>query len=391
LVQGSDHLTAYNLYAEAVNQHGSLGEVYGLPRQVFDEGLVDWGERRGVLIKAIEDASMGTASIYRSLELPLPRTMPYASRELRQQFAELIARVMPFDLVLDEHTADGQEVRVGKTSVAGSWGAIAGNIRFFADRFGVARASVEGTTISYEQVRRHATLGPPTIVLTGPRKQQQLSLSRRLTYFGFELATDIEPLKGAIPDRLLDSALAALIQALLDGETNHPDQGRIRRSVTLCREWWRRSGGTLPAVSDDSLKARLLTLLAGVRSWNAFLETRVSLEPEALVGEAERRRLDALISSLRIRGDAVPLVYEVEGSLGVVRLCLREGQVRRLTVAELPILDRPIRFAVVRGSEPQLRANTLDELKHLLRQPSGRAHPPRHRPGAPRRGGRRRS
>src|SRR6185503_12802081 len=28
LVQGSDHLTAYNLYAEAVNQHGYLGEVY---------------------------------------------------------------------------------------------------------------------------------------------------------------------------------------------------------------------------------------------------------------------------------------------------------------------------------------------------------------------------
>src|SRR6185503_6036945 len=63
LVQGSDHLTAYNLYAEAVNQHGSLGEVYGLPWHVFDDGLTEWGERRGVLIKAIEDAAMGTASV----------------------------------------------------------------------------------------------------------------------------------------------------------------------------------------------------------------------------------------------------------------------------------------------------------------------------------------
>ena len=70
---------------------------------------------RGVLIKAIEDAAMGTASVYRSLELPLPRTLPYANRELRARFAELLAECMPFDLVIDEQTADGQEVRVAKT------------------------------------------------------------------------------------------------------------------------------------------------------------------------------------------------------------------------------------------------------------------------------------
>ena len=39
LVQGSDHLTAYNLYAEAYREHGRIGEVYGLPRHVFDEEL----------------------------------------------------------------------------------------------------------------------------------------------------------------------------------------------------------------------------------------------------------------------------------------------------------------------------------------------------------------
>src|SRR5437879_4664257 len=36
IVSGSDHLTAYNVYAEAVNKHGYLGEVYGLPRQLLD-------------------------------------------------------------------------------------------------------------------------------------------------------------------------------------------------------------------------------------------------------------------------------------------------------------------------------------------------------------------
>ena len=48
LVNGSDHLTAYNLFAEAVNQCGTIGEVYGLPRHVFvEEELAAWAERRG--------------------------------------------------------------------------------------------------------------------------------------------------------------------------------------------------------------------------------------------------------------------------------------------------------------------------------------------------------
>ena len=389
VAQGSDHLTAYNLYAEAVNQHGSLGLVYGLPRHIFDEGLAEWGERRGVLVKAIEDAAMGTASVYRSLELPLPPTLPYAGRELRQRFAELVAQVMPFDLVIDEHTADGQEVRVSKTSVAGSWGAVAGSIRFFADRFGVPRASVEGTTLSYELVRRHATLGPPTIVIAGPRKHQQLSVSRRVSYFGFDLETVVEPLDGRIPDLLLEPARDAMTRAVLAGETIHPDQGRVRRGAALLRGWWLRSGGSLEAASEEALRAKVRAELGGVRSWKDFLETPLSLEPEALVPEGVRHRLDALPGMVRLRGDAVPLEYEVDGGQGLVRVMLREGQARRLTMDELPELDRPIRFAVVRGGEPPLRAATLPELRELLRRPALRrqVHRDRH---SPRRGGRRR-
>jgi ATP-dependent helicase HrpA len=389
LVQGSDHLTVHNLYAEAVNQHASLGEVYGLPRHVFEEALDEWGERRGVLVKAIEDAAMGTASVYRSLDLPLPRTLPYASRDLRQRFAELIAREMPFDLVIDEHTADGQEVRVARTSVAGSWGAVAGNIRYFADRFGVARASVEGTTISYDLVRRNATLGPPSIVLTGTRKHQQLAVSRRLSYFGFDLENEVEALTGRIPEPLLGPAREALATALLDGETSHPESGRIRRGAALLREWWRRSGGTLPAASDNAIRALLVEQLARVHSLKDFLETPLVLEPEALVPEGERRRLDALPGMLRLKGDAVPLEYEVEGGKAFARLRLREGQARRLTAAELPPLDRPLRFAVTRAGESPLRTETLEELKELLRSPGRRTQTHRHRP-APRRGGRRR-
>lgn len=390
LVQGSDHLTAYNLYAEAVNQHGVLGEAYGLPRHVFDEGLAEWGQRRGVLVKAIEDAAMGTASVYRSLELPLPRTLPYANRELRQAFIDLVAEVMPFDLVIDEHTADGQEVRVGKTSVAGTWGAVAGNVRYFADRFGVPRASVEGTTISYELVRRQASFGPPEIVVTGTRRHQQLAVARKLAYFGFQLETDIEPLTGRIPEDLLAATRNALMDALLAGETPHPDQHRIRRGATMLLEWWRRSGGTLQPASEPAIREELAGQLGAVTSWKEFLDTPLTLEPEAMVSESERQRLDALPSMVRLHGDAVPLEYEVVGGAGVVRLRLREGQARRLTPQQLPSLDRPLRFAVIRGGESSLRADSLEELASLLKNSTGKSHPHRHRHANPRRGGRRR-
>src|SRR5437762_12119218 len=65
IVPGSDHLTAYNLYAEAYEAAGSMGTVYGLPRHVFDEEAIqEWAERRGALGKAIEDAALGMASAF---------------------------------------------------------------------------------------------------------------------------------------------------------------------------------------------------------------------------------------------------------------------------------------------------------------------------------------
>ncbi|MGI9041205.1 MAG: helicase-related protein, partial [Gemmatimonadales bacterium] len=282
-VSGSDHLTAYNLYVEAVNQHGYLGEVYGLPRHLFEEGLADWAERRGVLLKAIEDTALGTASVYRSLELPLPKQLPYASKELRKQWAELLVRFMPFDLVIDEHTADGQEARVSKTSVAGSWGAVAGNLRFFSDRFGVPRAGIEGTTLSYDLIREHAGSGPPKVVLIGGRKQQRLAVERRRSYFGFELDAELEPLDGEIPPELRRAAQDVMTDALLAGETAHPDQNRLRRTLVEMDDLWRRSGGTLTVAAPDVLRLKIYLQLDDVASWEDFLRTRIVLEgPETV-------------------------------------------------------------------------------------------------------------
>jgi ATP-dependent helicase HrpA len=368
IVNGSDHLTAYNLYAEAVNQHGYLGEVYGLPRHLFEDALAEWAERRGVLVKAIEDTALGLASVYRSLELPLPKQLPHASKDVRRHWADLIARIMPFDLVIDEHTADGQEARVSKTSVAGSWGAVAGSLRYFADRFGVPRAAIEGTTLSYDLVRRYATLASPRVVLGGPRKHQRLAIERRRTYFGFELETEIEPIEGEIPLELRPAARDVLAQALVQGETTHPDQHRLRRVVAELDELYRRSGGRLGELSPQALQERLRQQLEGVASWEQFLHLRMVLDPTALVDRTTRERLEALPGRLHVRGDAVPLDYEIQAGEGVARVRLREGQAKRLRADDLPPLDRPLRFAVQRGSHPPLVADTIPALQDLLRR-----------------------
>lgn len=379
-VRGSDHLTAYNLFVEAVAQHGYLGEVYGLPRHLFEDGLEAWAERRGVLVKAIEDIALGTASVYRALEVPLPRTFPRAGRDLEEQWCELLARVMPFDLVLDERTADGQEARVSKTSVAGSWGAVAGSLRYFADRSGGTRAAIEGTTLSYDRIRAHAQWDRPRVVVAGPRKHQHLALTHKLTYFGFDLEDGVEEIRGQVPAEHRPAAREALAAALMEGGTVHPRQGALRRAAQELDELWRRSAGTLVAASPDAVRDALLRQLEEVTGWGDFLARPIVLDADAMVDPAERARLRALPEAVRLLGDAIPLMYELEpGVGGVVRLRLREGQARRLQTRDLPPFDRPVRFAVARGEHPPLRADTLGALRDLLAEDGRRRHVRPHR------------
>ncbi len=392
-VTGSDHLTVYNIYAEAVNRFGAMGEVYGLPRHLFEPAMAEWAEERGVLVKAIEDAAMGVASVYRSLELPLPRGLPYASREIRERFVHLLARLMPFDLVIDEATADGQEARVSKTSLAGTWGPVAGSLRFFADRFGVPRASIEGTTIPYELVRRYATRSAPTVEIGGTRRRAELVVARKVEYYGFELEREVEPIIGPVPPELAELAATALVEGLLAGTVPHPDEGRIRKVVRQAREYWRRSGGAIETASDAAIAKALRAEIEPVTTWSDFEHRKLSLDLDRLVDPATRERLDRLPSIVRLFGDATAVEYDVDRGRAIARLRLREGQARRLTPDHLPELDRPIRFSVSRGDEAPVEADSLEALQALLKKPAPKLHHESRRPRSrrvPRPGRRRR-
>jgi ATP-dependent helicase HrpA len=366
LVAGSDHLTVYNLYAEAVNQHARLEEVYGLSRHVFDEeGLSLWAERRGVLVKAVEDAALGLASVYRALELPLPRHLPYADDRMLRRFQELLARVAPLDVVLDEEASDGTPVRVARTSVCGAWGGIAGTIRFFADRSGTARAAVEGTQLPLDLVRRYARPDPAELAYDPRHRRWPLVAIRRLRYAGFELDREREPLE-TVPPGLEDAARAAFVEALMTGGARHPQAKAVRVVLERLGELQRRAGGDLPSADGAAVRTKLGERLRGVRTVEGFQRSDLALTIDEFVPPARRRTLEALPSSVEIAGERCPLDYEIEDGRAIVRIRMREHLARRLRDEDLPRLDRPVGLTVVRGKHASVRAWTVAELRRAL-------------------------
>jgi hypothetical protein len=376
IVPGSDHLTAYNVYAEAYRECGYVGEVYGLPRHLFhEEEIAEWAERRGVLVKAIEDAALAMASVYRGLGMNLPAKMPMAHEGTRRDFALLLAEYMPFDLVIDEETAWGEEARVSKTSVCGSWGAIAGELRYFADRFGNPRASIEGTQLPMDIIRRFATGDEAALEYDGERRKSPLVLRRRVEYYGFELEREIEAVD-VFPAGREDEARQVLADALARGEARHFAVKKNLAPIDAVREGWRRSGGKLPRLSQADLAALYKARLADVNSLTEFKQADLDLSEqlEALSPRSARAAYDDLPTRTEVRGRDVEIDYDVEddaesGVQGVARLRLPEKVARSLTESELPALDRPLRFVVARGQRGSVRARTLEELQSRLDAP----------------------
>jgi hypothetical protein len=276
---------------------------------------------------------------------------------------------MPFDLVIEEQTADGDEARVSKTSVCGSWGAVAGDIRYFADRFGVPRAAIEGTQIPFDLIRRNATHGQPTLVYDPQRKRAPLVLSRKLEYYGFELGRDLEPID-EFPPELAEAARHALAEALARFEARHLAVKRNRAAIEELREVYRRSGGRTSRLGMRELTALYERMLAGVNSLDEFRALPLVIDADTIVPREERARWMALPSFTLVREREVPIEYDVEdGAGGVARLRLPEKLARTLVEDELPVLDRPIRFVVPRGQRGAVRAATLEELQELLERP----------------------
>jgi uncharacterized membrane protein YgcG len=373
VVRGSDHLTAYNVYADGFRAAGYIGEVYGLSRHMFDaERIAHWAEQRGVLVKSLEDAALAMASVYRSVGMPLPMTLPLVRPELHRRFCDLLARFMPFDLVIEEQTPDGHEARVSKTSVCGSWGAVAGSLRYFADRFGVPRAGIEGTQLSIELIKQYAQRHPPELALDPDRKQSPVLLRRRLTYFGFELARESEGLDEFPPEHA-QAARHLLAEAAARQSLRHAGVRRNQPVVEEIREVWRRLGGVTPRLGQAELTAWYEMQMGTATNWESIRNMPMLIDRRDFVSHDQVAEARAMPGAVEIRDRTVPMDYDVEEHDGrlvpVVRLRVPEKLARTMIQEEVPSLDRPVRFVVPRGQRGSVRADTLDDLQHKLDLP----------------------
>ena len=291
-----------------------------------------------------------------------------------RRFTELLAQFMPFDLVIDEETADGQQARVSKTSMCGTQGAIAGPLRYFADRFGVPRASIEGTQIRLDRLRRYARQAPAELVYDAQRGHTPLILKRQTEYFGFVLERESEPLE-EFPPELAAQARRALAEALARSKARHAAVKQNHGAIEEVRELYRRSGGQTPQLGFDELASLYEKQLAEqqVNSLREFRDARLTVRVADFVPAEQRKQLHALPTTVFIANRAIEIEYDVEdapsGRFGVARLRLPEKLAHTLTPGELPILDRPLRFVVTRGQLGAVRADTLEQLQERLEGP----------------------
>ena len=197
-------------------------------------------------------------------------------------------------------------------------------------------------------------------------------MERRVEYFGFELERERETVHD-FPPGMEDQARRVLADALARGEARHAAVQRNRQAIDELREVWRRSGGATPRFGQAELATWYREQLGGARNLHEFRATPLRLDPDALVPHAERQRLLALPGAVELRERTVPMHYEVEdgpdGPVGVVRLVMPEKIARGLVAEELPPLDRPVRFTVVRGARGSVKAESIDELHDALQRP----------------------
>jgi hypothetical protein len=274
---------------------------------------------------------------------------------------------MPFSLVIDEETSWGEQVRVSKTSVANSWGPVAGDLQYFADKTGRARGAISGTNLDLELIREFATPGAVEITYDADHKRSPLRLIRTREYHGFELEREDLPLD-RIPPELMDDARRALAAAIVSGKAYHPDATANRPVFRELREVWRRSGGTLAAASDEALTGRIAAKLQNANGFQQFMDTPLRLSADEVVPRDERQRWMSLPSEIEIHGERYPLDYAVEGGAGSVRARIPARLLYRIEDGDVPALGlaTPLQWTVIRGKKDPIQAATLDEARFAL-------------------------
>ncbi len=173
LVNGSDHLTAYNIVATALREFGYLkrtdmGFEYKLRGDWFkrrhgEEELGEfrkWCKKIELTPKAIKEVLLAMKSVYKMMGHKLldPEDFPVVTEgsELHKKFLDLLAKTQSLEFVHNEYNSGyRQTVWASKVSVAHALCTL-GTVRQWKDRNGYMRATMEGTVIPEELISKYA-------------------------------------------------------------------------------------------------------------------------------------------------------------------------------------------------------------------------------------------
>ena len=224
IVPGSDHLTAYNVYAEAFEVAGYIGEVYGLPRHLFDEEEID---RVGGAARRAREGDRGRGArrwraCTAALDMPLPAHMPMANEgDAPRSSRELLAAVH----AVRSRDRRGDGVGRGGARLEDERVRQLGRDRrraaLFRRQVRHARARrSRGRSSRWISCAATRTGDDATLEYDAERRKAPLVLKRRVEYFGFELEREIEAVDEFPPGRE-DEARTVLADALARGEARH--------------------------------------------------------------------------------------------------------------------------------------------------------------------------
>ena len=166
-VMGSDHMTTYNIIADALTRIGWIDDstgfseyrLYGDEAEELETGLfAQWASDRRVVMTEVQAILLAMKSVYRQLELPLADPMGFhqvtQASALCGAFVDLLARVQSLEFVQSQFNARAGQVYASNEGVA-SDESVLGTIRYWIDEAGNTRANVEGTNIPRTLVEKY--------------------------------------------------------------------------------------------------------------------------------------------------------------------------------------------------------------------------------------------
>lgn len=177
-VSESDHLTSHNIVVTALRQfayvradEGDVGYKFRgdwvkkqydkYTRQTITEKgqFIEWCDENGFRAKAIKEVAIAMKSVYRQLgmDLPKPENLWFieSGDQVHKDFVDVLARTQSLDYVHDERNSQAGTVWAAQCSMT-STESILGVVRHWTDKKGYQRATIEGTEIPDDLVRKYA-------------------------------------------------------------------------------------------------------------------------------------------------------------------------------------------------------------------------------------------